>query len=255
MVQNKQIKDFWEKSGLAKPAGELVTHGDIEQVAIEIDSVLSLLNKNDVLMDIGCGSGFSTSIYADKCKKVLGIDYAETMIDSAKNGYQANNLSFEQQNVLSLDRDYGLFSVIVSTRCLINLNSWDEQKEAIQKIHECLETKGRLILIEGTLQGRKALNSLRSAVGLDPMPPVWHNIDFDEELLFPFLSELFEIKSDIRFGVYDLLMRVNYPLSIAPDSPQYGSPFHRAAHTLAQAVGEDPFPQYCREFILELVKK
>ena len=255
MAIREKVKGFWKELGTSKPAGELVTHRDIDQVRLETDTILSLLEKNDALLDVGCGSGFSSSIYSTQCKSVLGIDYAETMIESAKKRYESEKLKFKQQDILTLDNRLGVFSVVVSTRCLINLSSWDEQKEAIKRIHNCLKANGRLILAEGSKQGREALNKLRTKVGLDPMPPVWHNIDFDEELLIPFLLELFDIRKDIRFGLYDVLTRVYYPLVINPDEPQYGTAFHRAARQLVQFTGKDPYPQYSREFIMELRKR
>jgi SAM-dependent methyltransferase len=249
------IKDFWEKMGTSKPAGELVTHRDIEQVALEIDTIMSLLNEEDILLDIGCGSGFSTAIYARKCEKATGIDYAKTMVESARHRYGSKKLRFEQQDVLTLNDRSNKFSVIVSTRCLINLGSWDEQKNAMQRLHTCLKPGGRFVLAEGTKQGRDALNGLRRSVGLNPMPPVWHNIDFDEDLLMPFLADLFDIQEDIRFGLYDVLTRVNYPLIIHPDEPRYETSFHRAASELAKSIGDDPYPQYSREFVMVLRKR
>jgi SAM-dependent methyltransferase len=254
MKTEDKIRNFWEQMGLAKPAGELVTHRDVDQVALEIDIILSLLEEDDVLLDAGCGNGFSTSIYAKKCKKVLGIDYADSMIESAKKHYQGKNLQFERQNILTLGEQYRDFSVIVSTRSLINLNSWEEQKEAIRGMHRCLERNGRLILAEGIFQGRRALNELRLAAGLAEMPPVWHNVDFDEEKLMSFLKELFMVEKDIRFGLYDILTRVYYPMVISPQEPQYGEIFQQAAFKLFKALGNEAFAKYSRESILVLKK-
>jgi len=250
MILKKKIRNFWEELGTSKPSGELATHRDNDQVALEIDTILQILHEDDYLLDIGCGTGFSTSVYAKTCKKALGLDYAEAMIESAKKRYQSDNLKFEQQDILSLDDRYGQFSMIVTTRCLINLTSWNEQKDAIKRIHNCLKPGGTLILAEGTKQGREALNVLRISVGLRALPTVWHNIDFDEELLIPFLADMFDIKKDIRFGLYDVLTRIYYPLTIAPDEPQYGTPFHRAARRMLKSLDNDPFLRYSREFVL-----
>jgi hypothetical protein len=87
------------------------------------------------------------------------------------------------------------------------------------------------------------------------MPDVWHNVDFDEDALFPFLEEHFEIKRDIRFGLYDVLTRVNYPACIYPDTPQYDTIYHTAAEKLFYLCGADVLGQFSREVCLELVKK
>jgi len=250
-----KVKNFWEDCGSSNKAGGLVTHKDTDQVAMEKEVVCSFINTDDTLLDIGCGNGYSTNEYAKRCKSVVGLDYAQNMIDIAKKTHVSDNLKFEQLDVLNLNESFGKFSLILSTRCLINLMSWEKQQEAITSIHKCLSDGGRFILIEGSQQGRTALNELRVTSGLDAMKPVWHNLDMDEEKLKPFLKDMFEIENDIRFGLYDMLTRVYYPASIHPKEPEYGTKFHKAARTLSQTFSKDSVPQYSREFILVLKKK
>jgi len=82
------------------------------------------------------------------------------------------------------------------------------------------------------------------------MPPVWHNIDFDEKKLAQFMSDKFQLINDRRMGLYDVMTRVLYPLSIQPQQPQYRTPYHDSARKIFQSLSEDPYPQYSREFIL-----
>lgn len=115
------------------------------------------------------------------------MDYSKNMIESAQEAFRSKKLVFEQGDVLSLPYKKGLFSIIVFTRCLINITSWKSQKKAIENMHRILNKGGRLILAEGVRQGRENLNRLRKKIGLPVMPKVWHNLDFDEDKLFPFL--------------------------------------------------------------------
>lgn len=41
-------------------------------------------SKNEVILDIGCGSGLQTMLIGKKCKKIVGIDVSEKEINSAK---------------------------------------------------------------------------------------------------------------------------------------------------------------------------
>jgi len=253
--QEENILNFWENLGNSKSPGKLVTHKDFNQVSIEINTILNLLNEKDKVLDVGCGNGFSTSIYSKKCLKVVGVDYSSNMIDSAKKAHKKKNLSFELGNVLSLNYKIGSFSVIVSTRCLINLPNWNDQKRAIHNMHKMLDKGGRLILVEGINQGRDKLNKLRVKMGLSSMPNVWHNLDFDEDKLFPLLKKLFIINRDIRFGLYDVLTRVNYPACIHPEEPKYGTNWHATAEKLYYSLGNNLWNEYSREVCLELIRK
>ena len=252
----KKILNFWESQGLSRPPASLVTHRDFNQVSIEINLVLNILKRNDKLLDIGCGNGYATSIYARKCKKTVGIDYSKNMINAACKAYADNKrLTFNVNDVLALNYKRGEFTVISSTRCLINLTSWQEQKQAIVNMHKMLNRGGRLILLEGMREGRQNLNLLRKQLGLSVMPSVWHNLDLDESKLFPLLKKKFKIKSCCSLGFYDVLVRAFYPASVYPKAPKYGSRYQAAAERLFYALGDDIGNKYSREMCLELVKK
>ncbi len=50
------------------------------------DLLIPLLNprKNDVILEIGCGTGRFTTEIAKKCKKIIGIDFSEKMVELAR---------------------------------------------------------------------------------------------------------------------------------------------------------------------------
>ena len=252
----EKIFSLWEQLGVSKKPGNLVTHRDINQVSLEMRTISKLLNAKDVLLDIGCGNGFTTSIHAKKCLKTIGIDYSKNMIAAAKKTYENRKLHFEVGDALTLNYKKGAFTTIISTRCLINLTSWNKQKRAIFNLAETLDSGGKLILTEGIRQGRKNLNQLRQKLGLNPMPDVWHNLDFDEDKLLPLLGRYFILQQDIRFGLYDVLTRAFYPAGIYPRQPKYGTPFHSAAEKLTTLIKDQKdLRKYSREACLVLIKK
>jgi ubiquinone/menaquinone biosynthesis C-methylase UbiE len=257
-IINKKAADisrFWEGKGLSDGSGKLVTHKDAYQVSIEIRTILQLLRASDELLDVGCGNGFATHVYAKKCRRVTGVDYAANMIESAREAYGGDNISFEQGDVLSVDFKKGSFSAAVSTRCLINLLGWESQKRAIMNIHRMLKKGGRYIFVEGIRQGRDNLNAVRNEMGLPSMPKVWHNIDFDYNKLMPFLKKHFIIRKEIRFGLYDVLTRAYYPASIYPKEPSYNTQYHLCAEKMYFARGKGVFDGCSREICLELIKR
>jgi len=239
----------------SKAPGSLVTHRDPYQVSIEIDTINAILRSADRMLDMGCGNGYATAVYARRCRTVVGVDYSCGMIAAAYRAYRRRNLSFVLGDVFDLPFKRGDFTAIISTRFLINLTDWQAQKAAIRNLHNLLPKGGRLILAEGIRQGRAGLNGLRVAVGLRPMPKVWHNIDFDESRLMPFLKGLFVVDRDIRFGVYDVLTRVYYPARIYPRQPRYGTRYQAQARQLYDRLDRDLWREYSREACLVLIKK
>ena len=179
----------------------------------------------------------SRSALASYAKEVVAVDYSAAMIERAKKAFpHFENVTFRVADVLALDIEPGSFDVAISQRCLINLTSWEDQKRALENIAGTLKPGGVFVLQEGTRQGRERLNQVREMLSLSRMPPVRFNLDFDEEVLWPFLRRYFEVVDIHRFGLYDLISRVVHPLVEAPEEPQYDAPINEVAARVASVL-------------------
>ena len=74
---------------------------------------------------------------------------------------------------------------------LINLASWEEQKQGLRNLHRMLKVGGRCILIENTNDAFKAMNDVRVDFGLAPVPQHWHNRFFDYDEFMAFMPRRF----------------------------------------------------------------
>ena len=236
-----RVKEFWQsRAGREDIAEREVTHRDVWQRWLEIELISRFLSRTDRLLDVGCGNGYTTWQVASLVDEVVGIDYSDDMIRRARD-WKADGsttpdarITFAAGDVRALTPSaFGLFDTVLSERCLINLANWDEQRAAIASIATVLEPGGRFILVEGSRDGRDRLNALRASAGLEQMPPVWHNVDFDKPALLEFVRPLFDVESDLHFGVYDFLSRVVHPLVVAPAEPEYDSRINEVAARLA----------------------
>lgn len=177
--------------------------------------------EHDSILDVGCGNGFTTKSIAKKFPEasVTGVDFSSKMIEEAKRANLAPNIDYFDGDVLALSRNPNLsgakFDIVVSTRCLINLSNWDEQKIGILEMRKMLKPDGRLILVENTKEGLDNLNFVRKAVGLEPIKTRWHNQYIPEPDLKKFLSDnhghLFTQEYVENIGnIYYLISRVLY---------------------------------------------
>jgi SAM-dependent methyltransferase len=232
-----EVKSFWNERA-ADPSLDpaQVTHPDVWQRWLEIETIKQLLPVRKRIIDIGCGSGFGTKQFAPLAESIVGIDYSAGMIERAKNegGGVPSNAAFMVGDVLDLTPNkIGLFDVAITIRCLINLPDWQTQQRALVNIARIVKPNGHYIFVEGIRDGREALNRLRTAVGLEAMPPVWHNVDFDSPATLDFLLPYFELQREIGFGTYDVITRVFHPLFVAPDVPRYVSKINELAARVA----------------------
>jgi len=239
---DSHVKDFWDRRAQDPSNNDSeVTHRDIWQRWLEIETLKRYLRPDDRLLDVGCGAGYTTRLLAPQVRAAVGVDYSESMIERARAAADRATLTFEVADVMSLQpgtrgtpgAELGLFDVAVSSRCLINLAGWPEQQQAIRNIAGMLKPGGRFLFLEGLADGRDGLNRMRMVSGLEAMPTVWHNVDFVEDRLRGFLEPLFTISERRHFGVYDFVARIVHPLLVAPDAPQYEARINEIGARLA----------------------
>ena len=249
----KETLEHWnERARLAKSAEE-ITHFDTVQRKFEIETLLTYINSDDVLLDLGCGNGYSSAFFKNKVKEIVGADFSEEMIKRATKEVTGNNIKFVQADArhFNLNRK---FTKIITQRCLINILNWEEQQNAIRNIHSHLSEGGMFLMMEGSHDGREELNKLRLQTDLSQLPKVEYNLDFKLEPTNRLLSSLFEIKEYKTFGIYEYLTRVVYPKYIFPEQPQYGSKFHNIAYDMVMKL-KDNFPEISKLALWVLKKK
>jgi len=136
--------------------------------------------EHDTILDIGCGNGYTTRAIAKKFPEatVMGVDFSHAMIEEAKKLIKPN-IDYLEGDVLSLSRNRPLigrqYDVVLSSRVLINLANWEEQKVGIMEMRKMLAPDGRMILVENVQEGLDNLNDLRGKLGLSKINPPWHN--------------------------------------------------------------------------------
>ena len=69
--------------------------------------------KNKNIIDVGCGGGrYSNALRLLKAKSVVGVDYSNDGIFTAKKNYKYKNISFKKGNVLNLKFKKNTFDIV-----------------------------------------------------------------------------------------------------------------------------------------------
>lgn len=244
----ERVREHWEK-----PATQSLADSYLKR--LEIATIASGIPAGATVLDIGCGDGEGSLVYAKEASFLVGVDYAATMIAKAMVRLAdagISNVRFKQGDIRTFSSE-APFSCVVTERCLINLESWAVQEEALQRIHGLLAPGGRYIMAEATEQGLDALNALRERVGLAPTAMPWHNVFFDVDVLFPTLERIgFALRAHRDFGMYYFVSRVVHPLAVRPEEPHYDSLINRAAYELQRSAPGEEFRGVGPICVLEL---
>ena len=168
------IKDYWENQGKTFKNSYKASWSDQYAIALEIQEICNHINKNDDILDAGCANGYSSFQYNDSNpNSVTGVDFAKNMIHHAKEQSRKLNLenkfSFYEGDVRKLSFSSSTFDMSISTRVLINLRNWEEQKSAIRELIRVTKNGGKILLSEAFYEPLVLLNSMRRLVSLDPL--------------------------------------------------------------------------------------
>ena len=208
----KRYIDEAQKSELSLKS----TMPDLNTRRLEIENVVKYLNDKESCLEIGCGNG-AASVEISKIKELdlLSTDANEEMIKLAKKqslDYIKGKIQFKKINVLDLEYEEN-FDTVFSIRCIINLMLWNDQKTALEKMAKAVKQNGKLVLLEAFSDGLDELNEARNELGLESLPPAYHNLHLKKDLVISLLKEnnCTFIKEDNFLSSYYFGSRVIYP--------------------------------------------
>jgi cyclopropane fatty-acyl-phospholipid synthase-like methyltransferase len=111
---------------------------------------LAKVQKNDVVLDFGCGRGDMVFFLSDKCQQVTGVDYSKSAISicektKEKNYKKSHNITFHQSTVSALKLKDNSFDKIFLIDVVEHLYN-DELNLLLKKLYKSLKKDGVLII-------------------------------------------------------------------------------------------------------------
>jgi ubiquinone/menaquinone biosynthesis C-methylase UbiE len=258
----EEIKQHWEKSGESFPFDSKVTPTSRDPYLgeLERENILSRLEKEYNCLEIGCGDAFHTIHYAKKVNRILGIDVADSLINIAKERLQQEplgNVDFLVGSVLDIEAEFEgkRFDCVISQRCLINLPTWEHQKDAITQVHQLLANQGIFLLTEGFQDNLDNLNSVRKRFSLPEIKVVDYNRNFILRDFEQFIQQDFEVIEKRYYGSYLFFSRVYHPLVVLPEDPKHDSKMNEVAMNLQKAFPMPDLEKYSYNIFYVLRKR
>ena len=154
-------------------------------------------NQNEIILDLGCGTGRLTKDISKKAKKVYGVDYSQEMIHSARKDFADIEFSIADAQ-LSLDYPEQTFDAVFSNAAL----HWMlEAENVIKNIHKVLKPNGRFVFEMG---GNGNIKEVLSSI--DKVSKSYQLKDFHLQNFYPSLSQYSSLLEKNGFEVrYALL--------------------------------------------------
>ena len=235
------IKEFWEQQAVTFKNDAAASWGDNWAIDLETQTIARHINEGDEVLDVGCANGHATlAMLQKKPARLVGVDYAETMIHYANENKAAVNnpahVSFETGDITQLQFEDASFDVVYTTRVLINLPNWQQQLQGIAECLRVVKPGGTVVFSEAFWEPLVLLNSLRA---LKQLPALVEH-DFNRYLKKAKLEEWMH-QQQLSFSVdefssiYYLGSRFLRELVTNPaDYPGYSNPVNKAFFELEQ---------------------
>ena len=185
----KEIKKFWDTRAKEYGADRQATLREKYLRLLEIKTMKRLIRRYSPkrVLDVGCGNGYSTNLYAREFPDIefVGMDYSEEMIQHARTSAVPNCHFFVGDVLDRASLTEGDFDIILSQRCLQNLPDYELQQKAIGNLLTHKNPDGHMLLMECSKDGVAQLNGLRMRMGKKPIENIepWHNNFFEDRLL------------------------------------------------------------------------
>ena len=244
LEREKRLHEYYEKVGMEE--NDKVTAFDYNLRNLEVDCAKQYLSSNSKVLDIGSGPGLACFEYAKIAANVIGIDFAQSMVDFAHKtlALRFNDLkdkiSFCQGSALTLPFESEKFDIVTTHRVLITLLSFENQKQAFSEISRILRPDGLYIMFEATTEGLAILNNFRNMFGLSEVSEGgcgdYDRLLFSEKELKNYMGNNFELVKIHSFGMYYFLTRILQPLYVAPEKPQYDHKLNDIAFKIAKEI-------------------
>lgn len=118
--------------------GEPIPESQIELLLDEITRHLGL-ERTDVLLDLCCGNGLITHRLAPVCRAVIGVDYSEPLIETARERHAPPNVMYVHNSVADLRP--ALFGGLLPKKVCMNASL---QYFTRKQLDELLQSLGKL---------------------------------------------------------------------------------------------------------------
>jgi ubiquinone/menaquinone biosynthesis C-methylase UbiE len=238
--QGRLVRENWQRAAKEHGDSPDATIRDLYARKLNTEAIAKWLTPLDHVIDVGCGNGFQTAEYAKKAHWTLGVDYIPEFIRRCNHLHaetcNSNYLYFVEGDVRDMAwiRDqYGEFDKVVCERTIINLASWEQQKQALDQLASLVKVGGHLLLNEVTIQGHESVDVVRQRYGLEVLEKHWNNVYLDEKLLLEHLGNDFQLISKDALSLYTLLSKVINAVLSLPGEPSFDAPINKLAYELS----------------------
>jgi len=175
----------------------------IEKMRLRKIIQVSRLNKNDTVLDLGCGEGFLISLLPN-VRQTIGIDISKVALKRAKEIIKnKSNVELILGNAYKLDIEDEYFDKIISSEMLEHIPN---PRKAMEEMHRILKDTGLAVISVPDEKRIQLIMKMAKLFFLDKLLHTarkqkeydWHLHQADKKFIFENSKNLFKVKKIYR---------------------------------------------------------
>jgi len=204
MISEDYWADFWTQKSLNSTDFQATGRGSMDVVSFlytirECANLLNL-NKDDYLLDIGCGTGIISLALSPFVKNIKSIDISKGVIERAReNLSDATNVSVQIGDITSIPLKDSSVNKVLGYSVLQYLNDSNELLGALEEVYRLLESGGKALLAANPEKDKQDIYFDKVSKG--DLKIREKEIEFQKKLYWFERKEVVEIASSLGFSV------------------------------------------------------
>lgn len=161
-----------------------------ERRRAEVTVYLLQPQRNDLILDVGCGDGYQMSYFVGRAQRIVGIDRSLVKLKEARKKVRSMDLICASSEKLPFQQE--IFSKVTCLELLEHLNNPVETLEEIERV---IKDVGKLVV---SVPYRQRIVYTRCIHCGKPTPLWGHLHSFDEQKIASILPANFTILRQVR---------------------------------------------------------
>lgn len=190
--------------GFAQVYDEFMDNVDYHQWC---DYAIKLLNKYGVtsgqLVEIGCGTGTGTMLFAKAGYEMIGIDIAQEMLEIAQSKKESEDIVYVLQDATELELPYMVPAMVSIGDSMNYITDYGDFTMVLKRVHKFLEKDGIFVFDLKTKKYFSDIGEATIAEDREECSFIWENY-FDEETnINEYYLSVFVRGEDGRYDKYE----------------------------------------------------
>ncbi|MCS6937157.1 MAG: methyltransferase domain-containing protein [Candidatus Bipolaricaulota bacterium] len=156
--QKEQVRSVFTQA-----ADSYVRHkGEADRASHEAMLRLSRVQPSDRVLDIGCGPGFVTLLFAERAQEAIGLDLTPAFLERARQRQEElglKNVRFLEGDAEQMPFEDSSFTIVISHKAF---HHFANPRKILSEVHRVLRPQGRLVLGDTISSDDPSVNSVHN---------------------------------------------------------------------------------------------